>query len=1727
MPLTISTTRNAAVSLLATDSPVSVTPTGTVLETGTLAALGGPAIVSPWIIGNQGLLQSAQGEGVLLFSGGTITNGGTANAAATIIGGLQGVEVGGASQVVNYGSISGIVQFGVWFGAGGSLVNGDDSHAQARISGGGNGVLVVGGTGSIANGGTIEGTAGAAISMLGGGSIANGSTASATARLAGGVDGIHAYTVAATVANAGTIVGTAGSGIELEAGGTITNSGTAALISGGSFGALLLGTGTVANQGTLLAAAAGGLATWIGADGSITNGSTANAAARMQGGTFGAIISGSGTVANYGSLIGDATFGVWVADNGSVTNAGSTALLSGGNVGAIVSGAAGTIDNTGTIFGGTLFGAWLAGQGTIHNGTAALIEGAGNGLVVGGVGTVDNAGTILGDGSFGLWLSAGGTLQNGSTANAQAVVSGGQLGLLVTGGAGQLLNHGTVTTPGLIGAAIQAGGTFTNGSRSTAGALVSGGSFGALLAGAGTELFNYGTVRGAYAVYAGDAGAPETVHNGGTFASPLGAAGYALFFATPGNTLDVQPGASFIGQVDLGGGVLRASGGSVAMTGLGGQFHGIATLAVDAAAVLNLSGANTLAATATLAAGSHVALAAGASLDLQGTLAGGGAGDVFTLGSSARLAITAAGGSFAPEIDNFAAGNRIDIAGLSPSGTITAAIGPGDAIVLSDQSGTLFTLDSVQFGPGATPSLVAGVDAGRVFLTAAPAGADVVIQWDSIARAAITGDAGAPPAAARALAIESLAVYDTMQAIQGLPGYSVTMPAAPGVDADAALASAAASVLKALYPAQGAVFDALLDASLAAIPDGEAKTDGIALGQAVAAQEVALRANDGAAAVEVFTGGNAAGEWRPTGPSFTPGLVPQYAHVTPFALTTPGQFAPGSVPALDSQAYADAVNQVQSLGERESATRTADQTEIARFWNDQTGTDTPPGQWNQIAATVATAAGNTLAEDARLFAMLNVALADAGIAAWNAKYIYNGWRPITAIQEGGTGNPALVVDPAWQPLLTTPSFPEYVAGHGTYSGAAASVLAAVFGDATSFSATSQSAPGITRSYTSFSEAALEASMSRVYGGIHFEFSVLAGYDVGADVAAWTLAQFGDGTTPAAPRILLNGASGQSSAANPLVSGQVNAAGGTTLEVTFDGGGSWVPVGLDQVGHFQVQPTYPTDGSEDGAHALYFRATDPASQTGEASFGFVLASQGPAIALDPASLQDNGTLAAGSVLAGTVTPAPNSGIVAFTYALDGGPAMPVAFDPATHAFATGIDLFAAAAGSHTIVLTATDAAGNATMLTLHETLAAAVPFRVASLTPSAYQADVGVTFRPMVTFTRAVDPATLTADSFYITDSAGQRVAASIAPLAGGAGAWLLPEGAMPGGSALTLHLDAALIRAADGAPLDISGTQASGTELLDPFTTVATATVPGTTITGLVVDPGPDNTALTPDDVSNPTGSSANFALNTWKLPLAGVRVFILGHESEAVLTDATGHFTLANVPAGDVKLAVDGRSATNPPAGFFFPEMVFDLHIRPGVENTVGSALGAPDVRVGEQGNPSVYLPRIAAEALVPISATQPTTVHAPASSAGASGMNLSAEQLDRLSITVMPGSLLDEHGNPVDNAIVGISPVPSSLVKDMLPPGLEQHTFDITIQTPGGAVLSEPAMLTFPNVFGLAPGEKTYLVSFNHTTGLLEIDGTATASADGLTVTTDLARQQPAVHVHRLLGDIGEHGA
>src|SRR5204862_7932311 len=220
------------------------------------------------------------------------------------------------------------------------------------------------------------------------------------------------------------------------------------------------------------------------------------------------------------------------------------------------------------------------------------------------------------------------------------------------------------------------------------------------------------------------------------------------------------------------------------------------------------------------------------------------------------------------------------------------------------------------------------------------------------------------------------------------------------------------------------------------------------------------------------------------------------------------QFRPPPPPALDSAEYAAAFNEVKGLGRVDSTTRTAEQTQIARFWNDGLGTAFAQGYWNRIAQSVAADEGLSLVSEARLFALLNIATVDAGISTWDAKYEYNLWRPVTAIRAADTdGNPDTEPDATWTPLLGTPNFPSYTSAHSTVSSAAAAVLTSLFGADYHFTVGSEGLPGVTRPFDSFDAAAAEAGRSRVYGGIHYSFDSAIGLAVGAELADYVVAGF--------------------------------------------------------------------------------------------------------------------------------------------------------------------------------------------------------------------------------------------------------------------------------------------------------------------------------------------------------------------------------------------------------------------------------------------------------------------------------------------------------------------------------------------------------------------------------------------------------------------------------------------
>jgi hypothetical protein len=384
--------------------------------------------------------------------------------------------------------------------------------------------------------------------------------------------------------------------------------------------------------------------------------------------------------------------------------------------------------------------------------------------------------------------------------------------------------------------------------------------------------------------------------------------------------------------------------------------------------------------------------------------------------------------------------------------------------------------------------------------------ADTVIDWNVISLKTTAAAPFNPPLETRNLAIVHAAMFDAVNSIVGeFRPYALDLSAS-GASPDAAAAAAAHFVLVRLYPAQQAMLDAAYAASLSGILDGSAKADGIAFGESVAAQILTIRASDGAQAAIVapYTPGSEPADWVPTPPAFRAALDPGWGTVRPFFLREGSQFRPGPPPTLTSPQYARDFNEIKEIGSATSSTRTQDQTDLARFW-----VSTAPQIWNPAARQVAIARGLTISQNARLFALLNLAGADAFIASWDAKFTYNQWRPVTAIRAADSSvNPDTLPDPGWTPLLVTPPFPDYIAGHTTYAGAAEEVLEDVFGGHPGvIRLTSATAPGVTETYATIDDIAEGVVDARVFGGIHWRTSSVRGRRVGQQVGAFAVRHF--------------------------------------------------------------------------------------------------------------------------------------------------------------------------------------------------------------------------------------------------------------------------------------------------------------------------------------------------------------------------------------------------------------------------------------------------------------------------------------------------------------------------------------------------------------------------------------------------------------------------------------------
>src|SRR5262245_40867566 len=377
-------------------------------------------------------------------------------------------------------------------------------------------------------------------------------------------------------------------------------------------------------------------------------------------------------------------------------------------------------------------------------------------------------------------------------------------------------------------------------------------------------------------------------------------------------------------------------------------------------------------------------------------------------------------------------------------------------------------------------------------LAAVPLSADEVVRWNQAATDAAAAAQTDPLTESRAFAIVQLAVHDAVNSIdRRYATYGSVIPATKGASAEAAVAVAAHDTLLELFPAARSKFDTTLRESLSAIGEGPAKSAGMDVGRQAAARTLAARRDDGAARTIAYRPGTKPGAYRPTPPDFTPAFMAQWGMLAPFVLRSPAQFRPEPPPAVGSpQAQAD-IDEVRRIGALNGSLRNDEQSEIARFWYENSTQG-----WNRIARSLSAERGLDLWENARLFALLNAAMADGFIAGFEAKYHYAYWRPASAIRESG--------DAAWLSYLGTPPVPDYPSTHTVLGAAAAAVLARFFDrDFVAFTATSGDPyPGLVRRFWSFSEAARENGASRVLAGIHFPTAVRAGFVQGEEVGAW-------------------------------------------------------------------------------------------------------------------------------------------------------------------------------------------------------------------------------------------------------------------------------------------------------------------------------------------------------------------------------------------------------------------------------------------------------------------------------------------------------------------------------------------------------------------------------------------------------------------------------------------------
>jgi len=386
----------------------------------------------------------------------------------------------------------------------------------------------------------------------------------------------------------------------------------------------------------------------------------------------------------------------------------------------------------------------------------------------------------------------------------------------------------------------------------------------------------------------------------------------------------------------------------------------------------------------------------------------------------------------------------------------------------------------------------------------AAAKADVVLDWNAIAVNTAVANGQNPFAQARSAAVVQLAVFESVNAITGeYHPYLGTITAPPGASPDAAAIQAAYRVVSTYFPASASTLDAERTNSLASIPDGQAKTDGIATGEAAALAMVALRANDGSSPPQFkIPGSPVAGEWQAT-PScpivngVAVGIAFQWQNITPFGIPRAKDFLLDPPPALGSREYAKAYNEVMTVGSIYSTERPQDRSNVALFY----AASSPTQVFNQVVQQVAQERWHSLTENARALAVVNMAMNDSLVASFLNKYHYNFWRPETAIHAGDTdGNRKTQSDRSFVPFVTTPCFPSYPSNHGSAANGAAQILRHIYGECRhSITLSNPAVPDIVLQYTTFKQITDDISDARVYGGIHFRTDQDAGERLGKAV----------------------------------------------------------------------------------------------------------------------------------------------------------------------------------------------------------------------------------------------------------------------------------------------------------------------------------------------------------------------------------------------------------------------------------------------------------------------------------------------------------------------------------------------------------------------------------------------------------------------------------------------------